>query len=101
MLGKKKDFFTKYALQYKQNLELTPSQFNMKLIGGLLYCLSSWREAPSWIYEQLDALEEKEDKLVPFLYSHLIELLVLARKEQSNIPILMEFTSIIEKTAKM
>lgn len=99
--GKKKEFFTNYAQQYQQNLELTKSQFNMKLIGGLIYCLNSWREAPSWIYEQLDDLEEKEEKVVPFLYSHLIELLVTARKEQSNIPILMEFASMTEQTAKM
>lgn len=101
VLGKKKDFFEKYALQYRQNLELTPSQFNMKLIGGLLYCLNTWKESPSWIYDQLYKLEEDEEKVVPFLYSHLIELLVLARKEQSNIPILMKFASITEKTAKL
>lgn len=99
--GKKKDFFTKYAQQYQQNLELTPSQFNMKLIGGLLYCLGAWKEAPTWIYEKLTKLDEKEEKVVPFLYSHLIELLVVARKEQSNIPILMQFASITEKTLRM
>lgn len=99
--GKKKDFFTKYATQYRQNIELTASQFNMKLIGGLIYCLRSWKESPSWIYEKLDKLEENEEKVVPFLYSHLIEILTLARKEQSNIPILMKFTSILEHVHKL
>lgn len=99
-LGKKKEFFTKYAAQANQNLELTRSQFNMKLIGGLLYCLGSWKDAPSWIYDKLDKLEENEEKVVPFLYSCLIELLVKARKEQSSIPILMSFTSILERVAK-
>lgn len=99
--GKKKDFFTKYATQYRQNIELTASQFNMKLIGGLIYCLRSWKESPSWIYEKLDKLEENEEKVVPFLYSHLIEILSLSRKEQSNIPILMKFTSILEHIHKL
>ena len=88
------------ALQLKQNIELTKSQFNMKLIGGLLFCLKSWRDSPSWIYDRLDKLEEDEDVLIPFLYSHLIELLVIARKEQSNIPILVRFASLMEKQQK-
>lgn len=99
--GKKKDFFTKYAIQVKQNLELSPSQLNMKIIGGLIYCLSSWKDAPSWIYEQLEELEEKEERVIPFLYSHLIELLPKARKTSSNIPVLMEFTEILATVRKL
>ena len=96
----KKEFFQRYAEQLKQNIELTKSQFNMKLIGGLLFCLKSWKDSPSWIYDRLDKLEEDEDVLIPFLYSHLIELLVMARKEQSNIPILVRFASLMEKQQK-
>ena len=94
---KRKEFFQKYAVQYRQNIELSKSQFNMKLIGGLLFCLKTWKDSPSWIYENLSGLEEDEEKVVPFLYSHLIELLVTARKEQSNIPILMKFSLMMEK----
>lgn len=92
---------TEYAEQWNQNVELTQSQFNMKIIGGLLYCLQSWREAPSWIFDQLGGLEDNEDKVVPFLYSYLIELMAKARREQSNIPILTEFTSILEQIRKL
>lgn len=99
--GRKKEFFTKYAEQETQNLELSKSQLNMKLIGGLLYCLASWKDAPSWIYERLDKLEENEEKVVPFLYSCLIELLAKARKEQSSIPILMDFTTILEQVLRL
>lgn len=99
--GRKKEFYTKYAVQYKQNIELTPSQFNMKLVGGLLYCLNSWKDSPSWIYEKLAELEDREETMAPFLYSHLVELLVIARKEQSNIPILMRFTKVLEEIRKV
>lgn len=99
--GNKKEFYTKYAVQYRQNIGMTSSQFNMKLIGGLIYCLNQWKNAPSWIYEKLQDLEEREEHLIPFLYSYLIELLVMARKEQSNIPILMKFTDILGQIRKV
>ena len=98
--GKKKDFFSKYATQHLQNVELSPSQFNMKLIGGILYCLNTWKDTPQWIYEKLQILEEREER-VPFLYSYLIELLPLARKTQSNIPILTKFIDILEEIKKV
>lgn len=99
--GKKKDFFTKYAEQLSQNVELSKSQFNMKLIGGLIYCLGTWRDSPTWIYERLDFLEESEEKIVPYMYSTLIELLAKARFEDSNIPILKDFVIMLDRLAKI
>jgi len=93
--GKSKEFFKKYAEQFALNVELSKSQFNMKIVGGLLFCLNHWADAPEWISVRLKSLTENGERLIPFLYSHLIETLVLARKEQSNIPILMRFASIL------
>lgn len=95
--GNNKVFFKKYSDQLKLNVELSKSQFNMKLIGGLLFCLSHVNDAPEWISVRLKNLNENGEKLIPFLYSHLIELLVMARKEQSNIPVLMRFTSVMQE----
>ena len=93
--GKSKEFFKKYAEQLALNVDLSKSQFNMKIVGGLLFCLNHWADAPEWISVRLKNLNENGERLIPFLYSHLIETLVLARKEQSNIPILMRFASIL------
>jgi len=76
-------------------VELSKSQFNMKILGGLLFCLNHAADAPEWISVKLTALNDNGEKLIPFLHSHLIETLVLARKEQSNIPVLMRFVSIM------
>ena len=93
--GNNKTFFKKYAEQLSQNVELSKSQFNMKIVGGLLFCLNHAQDAPEWISVKLKTLNENGEKLIPFLHSHLIETLVLARKEQSNIPVLMRFASIM------
>lgn len=93
--GNHKAFFKKYAEQLALNVELSKSQFNMKILGGLLFCLNHVADAPEWISVKLTALNDNGEKLIPFLHSHLIETLVLARKEQSNIPVLMRFVSIM------
>ena len=99
--GNKKEFFTKYAVQYRQNIELSPSQFNMKLVGGLIYCLNSWKNAPSWIYEKIQDLEEREEVLVPYLYTWFVEILTLSRKVQSNIPVLELFMKVLGQIRKL
>jgi len=93
--GDHKLFFRKYAEQLLLNSELSKSQFDMKIVGGLLFCLGRWEDSPEWIKSKLQNLEENGERLLPFLHSHLIEILVMARKEQSNIPLLMRFVSIM------
>ena len=97
----RKEFFSKYADQFRLNVELTRSQFNMRIVGGLLFCLGRWQDSPEWILTKLKTLEENGDALTPFLYSHLTEALILARKEQSNIPLLMRFVSIMKQAEKL
>lgn len=95
--GNGKAFFKKYSEQLALNVDLSKSQFNMKVIGGMLFCLNHLADAPEWISVKLKNLNDNGEKLIPFLYSHLIETLVLARKEQSNIPVLMRFSSIMSE----
>lgn len=97
----KKAFFSKYAEQFRLNVELSHSQFNMKIVGGLLFCLDHWEDAPDWIQAKLKTMNENGEALTPFLYSHLTETLVIARKEQSNIPVLMRFVSIMKEAEKL
>jgi hypothetical protein len=99
--GNNKTFFKKYAEQLALNVELSKSQFNMKIVGGLLFCLNHAQDAPEWISVKLKTLNENGEKLIPFLHSHLIETLVLARKEQSNIPVLMRFVSIMSQVSTL
>lgn len=99
--GNHKAFFKLYADQFAQNVELSKSQFNMKIVGGLLYCLNHHADVPEFISVKLKTLNDDGEKLIPFLHSHLVELLVLARKEQSNIPILMRFVSIMTQIKKL
>lgn len=93
--GNNKGFFRKYAEQLALNVEISKSQFNMKIVGGLLFCLNHVQDAPEWISVKLKNMNENGEQLIPFLYSHLIETLVIARKEQSNIPVLMRFQRIL------
>ena len=99
--GNHKAFFKLYADQFAQNVELSKSQFNMKIVGGLIYCLNHHADVPEFISVKLKTLNDDGEKLIPFLHSHLVELLVLARKEQSNIPILMRFVSIMTQIKKL
>lgn len=99
--GKKKNFFSKYAVQVTQNSELAPNQLNMRIVGGLLYCLERWKDSPSWIYERLQDLEDKEESLCPFLYTYLVEIMVIARKVRSNIPVLMKFVEVLDLIRKI
>ena len=96
VLKKKREFFQKLAEQYQQNLDLDKSQFILKLVGGLLYCLTNWENGPSWIIERIDESLQFQANIVPFLYCELSDIATEAKKDTGMVISLNMFNALFE-----
>lgn len=87
ILGKKKDFFRKYTEQLSQNMGLSKSQFNMKLLGGLIYCCNNFNFCPEWLSSGIpEEVNMNRKKINSFVF--LMEVLALSKRESDSVLIL-------------
>ena len=100
ILGRK-DFFKKYANQRQQQIELSTQQFNLKLLGGLIFCLERIDDAPTWVSEKLVNIVDKLDIIIPVLFVSLINIQAEVKFETSALPITLRFSKLLKNLKEL
>ena len=92
----KKEFFTIFAENYYQNLDLSGPQFLAKTVGGIIFCLNAWRNdsLPDWVEAKVEPFNDAKNNIIAKLHCSLMIAVIEARSKDSLIPGLNQIMTI-------